>query len=196
MRKNKISETVAASKVIVLRLKKDRGLESSSAWATPALDYSFRMPCWTRRYLQPEALRSYKGEFPKGSPRCTLANCTSGGLAARRFLKRRPRRHSVPTSCTGAVEVGSVAVRFAGGPRARGCKMISRGRASSVSSRSRRGARRRFEPGKEGQARSAARAADSGAGLDCYRWDARACPYLENANLISVRTAEDRAGRP
>lgn len=28
------------------------------------------------------------------------------------------------------------------------------------------------------------------AGLDCYRWDARAWPYLENANLISIRTAE------
>lgn len=33
------------------------------------------------------------------------------------------------------------------------------------------------------------------AGLDCYRWDARAWPYLENANLISVRTAE-KTGRP
>lgn len=30
------------------------------------------------------------------------------------------------------------------------------------------------------------------AGLDCYRWDARVWPYLENANLISV----GNGGRP
>jgi len=91
--------------------------------------------------------------------------------------------------------------------------MISRGRRSSVRVAGRLyGSNRRFEPGKEGQVRSTHVRTGAPpplplppppppcwlergpwiAGLDCCRWDARVWPYLENANLISVRTAEER----
>lgn len=198
----------------ILRLQKYHKLGSMQTNSFSG-DYSFRTlfslntMLFTRYITAPR-----KGEFPKENPfnpDLALANRASGGAY---FLKRweRPRRRSAPASC--AVEIESAtAVHLQGSyplrpngvesdkSRERGALQndLTRETKFPVSSRPAMRPDRRFEPRKEGQVRSAREVVRRwswngpwSAGLDCYRWDARVWPYLENANLISVRNG----GRP